>query len=192
MEDSTDNPIPDESWTEFESNMKGHFKNTPQNSNEDYAEGYTEDADEDTDEDTDEDADEDADDRDTSSLTTDQVYLKQKQLSAPRCLPKFSNDFIVYEPKEPKLQYATRPGPNSYKDILSERAHVETKEEAQRANEAQRSAQERHEDLLRRSNWVFIQSNRKNSDSILKQPKMIPGPANQDKYSRRYSKYSLA
>jgi hypothetical protein len=117
----------------------------------------------------------------------------QKQKSAPRYVPKFSNDvFNVYEPKEPKLRYATRPGPNSFHDILSQRAHVETEEERKRDWEAQKSAQERHEDLLRRTNWIFASATRVSPDRILKQPKMIPGPANEDKYSRRYSHFGLA
>lgn len=126
-------------------------------------------------------------------LKSDQIYLMQKQKSAPRCLPKFSKkQFLVYEPKTPPLHYETRPGPNSFHDPLSERAHVETKQEFKRSNEAQRSAQERHEELLRRSNWIFDHANKVSPDHILRQPKMIPGPYNTDKYVRRYSHYGIA
>ena len=126
-------------------------------------------------------------------LKTDQIYLMQKQKSAPRCLPKFSKkQFLVYEPKTPPLHYETRPGPNSFHDPLSERAHVETKKELRDSREAQRSAQERHEELLRRSNWIFDHANKISPDHILHQPKMIPGPYNTDKYVRRYTHYGIA
>lgn len=126
-------------------------------------------------------------------LFSDQRYILQKQKTAPRFIPKFTKpEFLVYKPDTPELHYATRPGPNSFNDILSEAAHIETPQEKQEQQQAQQSAQERHEDLLRRTNWVFQSASRWNTDHILKQPKTIPGPANNDKYIRRYSKYGLA
>ena len=126
-------------------------------------------------------------------LYSDQIFILQKQKSAPRSLPKFSNDaFNVYEPKQPPLRYATRPGPNSFNDSLTEVGHVETERERQRDWVAQKNAQWRHQDLLNRLNWVYLEANQHvNPEKILRQPKFIPGPSNEVKYGR-YTHYGRA
>lgn len=66
----------------------------------------------------------------------------QKQKSAPRFVPKFSNDaFNVYEPNKSNLTYETRPGPNTFNDILSQASHVETDAERERTWNAQKSGE---------------------------------------------------
>ena len=128
----------------------------------------------------------------TPKFTSDQLYILQRQKSAPRYLPKFSKNSIhVYVPKKPKLDYATRPGPNSFHDSLTEREHVQTEKELRNEWQAQKMAQERHNDLLRRQNWVFQSVNDITPDYILKQPKMVPGPSNGWKYNR-YTHYGKA
>ena len=194
---------PDLDWVTFQANMKQQMKPTPSKQKSD---AQTVEADAESDAQkakTDVESGVDQIESEVSSFferptqaptyTTDQRYILQKQKSAPRFIPTFpKKSFLVYDPKDPPLRYATRPGPNSLDDILSEAAHIETPKETKLQNEAQKSAQERHEDLLRRTNWIFHSANRYNSDRILKQPKMIPGPSNEDKYKRRYSHYGLA
>ena len=131
-------------------------------------------------------------------MKSDEKYLLQHKMNqkkpSPRFLPKFSNDlFHVYDPETtPPLRYATRPGPNTFNDILSQRAHIETQAEKVAAKEAQANAQMRHNDLLRRQNWVYNSVNNIRPDYILRQPKMIPGPANEIYYTKRYSKLKAA
>ena len=131
-------------------------------------------------------------------MKSDEKYLLQHKMNqkkpSPRFLPKFSSDlFHVYDPETtPPLRYATRPGPNTFNDILSQRAHIETEAEKVAAKEAQANAQMRHNDLLRRQNWVYNSVNHIRPDYILRQPKMIPGPANEIYYTKRYSKLKAA
>lgn len=131
-------------------------------------------------------------------MKSDEKHLLKHKMNqkkpTPRFLPKFSSDlFHVYDPETtPPLRYATRPGPNTFNDILSQRAHIETEAEKVAAKEAQANAQMRHNDLLRRQNWVYNSVNHIRPDYILRQPKTIPGPANEIYYTKRYSKLKAA
>ena len=182
---------PDIDWKEIEASIEDELK-----SKDDKEEEEEEDKEEEEEEEEDKEEEEEEEDDSRNNqkrkrmLTSDQRYIRQKQRSAPRFVPKFSNDeYNVYTPKDPPLRYATRPGPNAFHDVLTEASHVETDKEREDAWKAQKNAEYRHKDLLHRLNWVYIEANKYSPDRILKQPKIIPGPSNESKYERKYSQY---